>query len=47
MAISATDRIPLAPLSVSRQGFGCMGLTHTYGRADEAESLATVDRAGA
>jgi aryl-alcohol dehydrogenase-like predicted oxidoreductase len=44
MATSA-DRVALGPLSVSRQGFGCMGLSHTYGRADEAESLATLDRA--
>jgi len=27
------------------QGFGAMGLSHAYGRADEAESLATLDRA--
>jgi hypothetical protein len=39
------DRVPLGPLSVSRQRFGCMGLSHTYGQADEAESLATLDRA--
>jgi aryl-alcohol dehydrogenase-like predicted oxidoreductase len=32
-------------LKVSRQGFGCMGLSHVYGRADEAESLRTLDRA--
>ncbi|THD81669.1 MAG: aldo/keto reductase [Phenylobacterium sp.] len=45
MATSSSDRVPLGPLSVTRQGFGCMGLSHTYGRADEAESLATLDRA--
>ena len=45
MATSSTDRVPLGPLSVTRQGFGCMGLSHTYGKADEAESLATLDRA--
>jgi aryl-alcohol dehydrogenase-like predicted oxidoreductase len=45
MTTSSTDRVPLGPLSVSRQGFGCMGLSHTYGKADEAESLATLDRA--
>jgi aryl-alcohol dehydrogenase-like predicted oxidoreductase len=38
-------RVTLGPLSVSRQGFGCMGLSHTYGQADEGESLATLDRA--
>ncbi|HEY2752501.1 aldo/keto reductase [Phenylobacterium sp.] len=42
---ATTDRVPLGPLSVSRQGFGCMGLSHVYGRADEAESLATLERA--
>lgn len=35
----------LGPLSVSPQGFGCMGLSHVYGQADEAESLRTLDRA--
>ena len=40
-----TDLVPLGPLSVSRQGFGAMGLSHTYGRAEEAESLRTLDRA--
>ena len=37
--------VPLGPFAVSRQGFGCMGLSHAYGRADEAESLRTLDRA--
>jgi aryl-alcohol dehydrogenase-like predicted oxidoreductase len=45
MATSSNDRVALGPLSVSRQGFGSMGLSHTYGKADEAESLATLDRA--
>jgi aryl-alcohol dehydrogenase-like predicted oxidoreductase len=35
----------LAALAVSRQGLGCMGLSHTYGQADEAESIRTVHRA--
>jgi aryl-alcohol dehydrogenase-like predicted oxidoreductase len=35
----------LRDLTVSRQGFGCMGLSHVYGQADEAQSLATLDRA--
>src|SRR3954469_4375975 len=39
------DLLPIGPLRVSRQGFGCMGLSHSYGHADEAESLATLDRA--
>lgn len=37
--------VALGPLSVSRQGFGCMGLSHVYGQADEADSLRTLDRA--
>lgn len=40
-----TDRRSLGPLIVSSQGFGCMGLSHVYGQADEAESLKTLDRA--
>ena len=38
-------RTPIGSLSVSRQGFGCMGLSHVYGQADEAQSLRTLDRA--
>jgi aryl-alcohol dehydrogenase-like predicted oxidoreductase len=38
-------RGPIGSLSVSRQGFGCMGLSHVYGQADEAQSLRTLDRA--
>ena len=32
-------------LIVSEQGLGCMGMSEFYGVADEAESLATLDRA--
>lgn len=32
-------------LEVSRQGYGAMGLSHSYGRADEAESIETLHRA--
>ena len=32
-------------LVVSEQGLGCMGMSEFYGAADEAESLATMDRA--
>jgi aryl-alcohol dehydrogenase-like predicted oxidoreductase len=39
------EYVQLGPLKVSRQGFGGMGLSHVYGRANEAESLATLDRA--
>ena len=39
------ELLPLGPLSVSRQGFGCMGFSHTYGHADDAQSLRTIDLA--
>ncbi|NGZ83263.1 aldo/keto reductase [Duganella aceris] len=32
-------------LIVSAQGLGCMGMSNTYGPADEAESIATLHRA--
>lgn len=35
----------LGPLTVSPQGFGCMGLSHTYGQADDTASIATIHRA--
>src|ERR1700679_935669 len=35
----------LGNFSVSRQGFGAMGLSHTYGKADDAESIRTLHRA--
>jgi len=35
----------LAKLTVSRQGFGAMGLSSAYGAADDAESIRTVHRA--
>jgi aryl-alcohol dehydrogenase-like predicted oxidoreductase len=42
---ASSDRVRLGPFSVSRQGYGAMGLSHVYGQADEAESLRTLDRA--
>ena len=35
----------LAHLTVSRQGFGAMGLSSTYGPAEDAESIRTLHRA--
>ena len=35
----------LGPLTVSRQGFGAMGLSSSYGRAEDAESIKTLHRA--
>ena len=35
----------LGSLTVSRQGFGAMGLSHAYGQANDAESIRTVHRA--
>jgi aryl-alcohol dehydrogenase-like predicted oxidoreductase len=35
----------LGTLSVSRQGFGAMGLSNTYGQADDAASITTIHRA--
>ena len=32
-------------LIVSAQGLGCMGMSNTYGPADEAEAIATLHRA--
>ena len=34
----------LGSFTVTRQGFGSMGLSHNYGHADETESLATLAR---
>jgi len=35
----------LGPLPVSRQGFGAMGLSSSYGRAEDAASIRTLHRA--
>ncbi|MGW6858333.1 aldo/keto reductase [Streptomyces xanthophaeus] len=35
----------LGGLAVSAQGLGCMGMSHAYGPADDAQSIATLHRA--
>jgi len=40
-----TRRLGTQGLVVSELGLGCMGMSEFYGPADEAESLATLDRA--
>lgn len=35
----------LGGLAVSAQGLGCMGMSHGYGAADDAQSIATLHRA--
>ncbi|MDE1668843.1 aldo/keto reductase [Nocardia gipuzkoensis] len=35
----------LGELTVSAQGLGCMGMSHAYGAADDAESIATLHHA--
>ncbi|MGH6612577.1 aldo/keto reductase [Sphingomonas sp.] len=35
----------IGKISVSRQGFGAMGLSHSYGQADDAASIRTIHRA--
>jgi len=44
-ASSPQSLLPLGDLHVSRQGYGAMGLSHTYGKADDAQSIKTVHRA--
>jgi aryl-alcohol dehydrogenase-like predicted oxidoreductase len=40
-----TRELGRSGLVVSMQGLGCMGMSQSYGEADEATSLATIDRA--
>ncbi|MFG2135239.1 aldo/keto reductase [Streptomyces sp. NPDC048650] len=35
----------LGELTVSAQGLGCMGMSHGYGDSDDAQSIATINRA--
>lgn len=43
--MSSAIRVTLGPFEVSRQGYGAMGLSHVYGQADDAQSIATIHRA--
>ena len=45
MAVFGTRRLGTQGLSVSALGLGCMGMSEFYAGRDEAESLATIDRA--
>ncbi len=40
-----TRKLGSQGLEVSAQGLGCMGMSEFYGRADEAEAIATIHRA--
>ncbi|WP_433857663.1 aldo/keto reductase [Streptomyces kronopolitis] len=46
--MTSTSSIPtrhLGGLAVSAQGLGCMGMSHGYGASDDAQSIATINRA--
>jgi len=43
--MSSSSRVPLGPFEVSRQGYGAMGLSHVYGKAEDEQSIATIHRA--
>jgi aryl-alcohol dehydrogenase-like predicted oxidoreductase len=50
MPDATTARVPTrqlgrSALTVSMQGLGCMGMSQSYGPADEGESIATIHRA--
>ena len=44
-AITPQNFVPLGNLRVSRQGYGAMGLSSSYGKAEDADSIKTVHRA--
>jgi aryl-alcohol dehydrogenase-like predicted oxidoreductase len=41
----STRQLGRSGLTVSQQGLGCMGMSQSYGPADEKESIATIHRA--
>src|SRR5271170_7476264 len=41
----STRKLGSGGLEVSAIGLGCMGMSQSYGPADESESMATLDRA--
>ncbi|SHF09395.1 aldo/keto reductase [Streptoalloteichus hindustanus] len=43
--MSTTPTRHLGELAVSAQGLGCMGMSHAYGAADDAQSIATLRHA--
>jgi aryl-alcohol dehydrogenase-like predicted oxidoreductase len=43
--ILSTRKLGAHGLEVSALGLGCMGMSQSYGPADEAESIATLHRA--
>ncbi len=45
MASMQTRQLGTQGLRVSALGLGCMGMSQAYGPADEAESVATIQRA--
>ncbi|MFG2495939.1 aldo/keto reductase [Streptomyces caniferus] len=45
MTTTNTPSRHLGALEVSAQGLGCMGMSHGYGQSDDAQSVATINRA--